>query len=218
VTPAATTTAPRTRTRPPAEGAARPARRGGHGAPRTPARAATRATERASTRTATRASERASTRTATRAATAAAAAPAPARRPSTPRPRPQLRVVESLGDRRRRVLRNRRVAVAGTVLAVLGVFTIVACHVMLAQGQVGLTRLEQKVSVAEREYQQARYAQAQAASPDRIVAKAVELGLVPAAKPPVPVGVPEATTPSATPTNRSLDGFTKVKGTLADGP
>jgi hypothetical protein len=109
-------------------------------------------------------------------------------------------------------------AVAGTLLAVVGVFTIVAFHVMLAQGQVGLTRLQQQVSVAERQYQQARYAHAQAASPQRIVDAATKLGLVPADKPLVPVGVPEPTTPSASSGDRGLDGYTQVKGTLGDGP
>jgi hypothetical protein len=110
------------------------------------------------------------------------------------------------------------VAVAGTILAVVGVFTIVACHVMLAQGQVGLTKLQQQVSTAEREYQQARYAHAQAVSPTRIVEKAVKLGLVPPDRAPVPVGVPEATTPAAGSGDQTLDGYTDVKGALGNGP
>ena len=109
--------------------------------------------------------------------------------------------------------------IAGSLLAAIAVFTVVAFHVMLAQGQVGLTRLQQQVANAERDYEQARYAHAQAASPERVVALATKLGLVPAGGPPLPVAVPQAAPPPTDPSGAgSLDGYANVKASLADGP
>ena len=109
--------------------------------------------------------------------------------------------------------------VAGTVITAVAVFAVVAFHVMLAQGQVGLAKLQTEVSSAERDYQQARYAHAQAASPDRIIALATKMGLVPADRPPLPVAVPEPAAPSTdTSGGGTLDGYTTVKSSLADGP
>jgi cell division protein FtsL len=150
---------------------------------------------------------------------AAATAPALPRRSAPPAARPQLRVVESPADRRRRVLRTRRAVVFGTLITAVGVFTIVAFHVMLAQGQVRLAKLQTELSSAEREYQQAQYANAKAASPERIVAKAAQIGLVTPARPPVAVAVPDPAAPSTGESgSRTLDGYANVKKSLADGP
>jgi hypothetical protein len=117
------------------------------------------------------------------------------------------------------VLRARRAVVFGTLITALAVFTIVAFHVMLAQGQVRLARLQTELSGAERDYQQARYAHAQAASPERIVAKATEIGLVTPDRPPVAVAVPDPAAPSTGGSgSRTLDGYAAVKKSLADGP
>jgi hypothetical protein len=216
VSPAATTTSPRTRPRPPL----RAPQRGAQGA-RSTARSAARSaagSAAGSGRTPRRAPAPSGGRTATtRAATATATARA---RPVEPGSRrPQLRVVESPAQRRRRVLRTRRAVVAGTVVAAVGVFTVVAFHVMLAQGQVGLARLQGQVSTAERDYQEARYAHARAASPERIVSLATKMGLVPADRAPVPVAVPGPLAPSTDASGSgTLGGYAKVKTSLADGP
>jgi len=204
VTPTATTPPPRTRRRPPARPPARDAGRSASGA--RPRAGASRAVP-----------HRSASRPSSPTAATATAAPLP-RRTTSARPRPELRVVETPAQRRRRVLRNRRLAVAGTLLAALAVFTVVAFHVMLAQGQVGLARLQSQVQSAEREYQQARYAHARAESPERIIALAAKLGLVPADRPPLPVAVPQSGASASGTGAGTLDGYTSVKASLADGP
>ena len=90
-------------------------------------------------------------------AAAATARPLPARTAPAPHERPArrpLRVVEP--DRRRRLFRTRRLVVLGTTLTLATVLTVVAFHVMLAQGQVRLDGLQREMTVAERAYEQAR--------------------------------------------------------------
>ena len=103
-------------------------------------------------------------------------------------------------------------------VGVLAVFTIVAFHALLAQSQVAIDRLEQQTTEAERKYEQARYEHATLASPERIVARAAELGLVPPAGPPkaIPVagGAPQPPDGTAT----TLHGWTEVKPTFAAAP
>jgi cell division protein FtsL len=103
-------------------------------------------------------------------------------------------------------------------MAVIAVFTIVAFHALLAQSQVAIDRIEQQTTEAEREYEQARYEHATLASPERIVTRAQELGLVAPTGPPTAIPVDgEAPLPpegTATP----LHGWTDVKPTLDDSP
>jgi len=114
--------------------------------------------------------------------------------------------------------RRSRALIALGSIAVLALFTIVAFHAMLAQSQVAIDRLERETSAAERRYEQARYEHATLASPERIVQRAGELGLVPPAGPPtaIPVAGELPTPPEGTAT--TLHGWTEVKPTLADAP
>jgi cell division protein FtsL len=118
---------------------------------------------------------------------------------------------------RRATRRRHRVALVGS-LAVVAVFTIVAFHALLAQSQVAIDRIEQQTAEAERTYEQARYEHATLASPERIVARAAELGLVPPAGPPtaIPVVGEVPLPPEGTAT--TLHGWTDVKPTLESAP
>jgi hypothetical protein len=121
------------------------------------------------------------------------AAPAP-RRASEPR-RDHLRVVAPA----RRARRVRYSAIFAAVATVVAVLALVMFHVMTAQSQLTLDHAGHQVDDAQRRYDQARLVNAQLASPSRIVARALQLGLVPPAGPPVPVPVPSGTTGSAAP-------------------
>jgi cell division protein FtsL len=141
---------------------------------------------------------------------------APARSRSGARPRTGRRLL--LVETPERV-RGRRRSVAGVVsVAVLALFTIVAFHALTAQSQVTVDRLERQTAVAQRRYERARYEHATLASPERIVQRAAELGLVPPAGPPTAIpmagDVPEPPDGTAS----TLHGWTEVKPTLADAP
>jgi hypothetical protein len=122
-----------------------------------------------------------------------AAAPAP-RRVAPPR-RDHLRVVTP-ARRARRVRRSFVVAAVGTVVAVLA---LVAFQVMTAQSQLSLDHVNSQVDDAQRRYDQARLVNAQLSAPSRIAARALQLGLVPPAAPPVPVPVPTRATGTVAP-------------------
>ena len=149
----------------------------------------------------------------------AVAIPARTRGPATRSRRPaprrgHLALVEVPGR-----FRTRRRALLGIAcIAVLALFTIVAFHALLAQSQVAIDRLDQETAVAQRRYEQARYAHASLASPDRIVRRAAELGLVPPAGPPVAVPMSGNLPTDAAGTASTLHGWTEVKPTLADAP
>lgn len=147
-------------------------------------------------------------------------APRPARAPRARSPRLErarerhLTVVEPAS----RVLSHRRrVALVGSV-AVLAIFTIVAFHALLAQSQVAIDRIEQQTTEAERQYEQARYEHATLASPERIVARAQELGLVPPAGPPTAIPVAGETPLPSEGTATTLHGWTEVKPTFDTAP
>jgi cell division protein FtsL len=122
-----------------------------------------------------------------------AVAPAP-RRVAPPR-RDHLRVVTP-ARQARRVRHSVLFAAAATVVAVLA---LVAFHVVTAQSQLTLDHVSQQVDEAQRRYDQARLVNAQLSSPSRIVARAVQLGLVPPAAPPVPVPEPSGATGAVAP-------------------
>jgi len=102
------------------------------------------------------------------------------------RPRPaakppqHLRVVEQaeFGDvRRRRLVRLGGVVVAGLVVAVL--FVSVGMHVMLAQNQFQLDRLNAQAEAQQAQYQKLRLDVDRLAAPQRIIAAAQgRLGMV----------------------------------------
>ena len=96
--------------------------------------------------------------------------------------------------RTRRLSRPALLAAIGTVLIV---FALVVVHVMLAQSQLALDRLNNQVGAAQRRYDQALLVHAQLAAPSKIIARAVQLGLVPPGQPPVAVPVAPAAVPTA---------------------
>jgi len=118
----------------------------------------------------------------------------------------------------RRAAKQRRRFTALGSAAVLAVFTIVAFHALLAQSQVAIDRLDQRTATAEQRYEQARYEHAVLASPERIVQRAAELGLVAPAGP--PTAIPVANDLPAPPegTSSTLHGWTEVKPTLVAAP
>jgi hypothetical protein len=103
--------------------------------------------------------------------------------------------------------------------AVVTLLTVVAFHALLAQSQIALDRLEQRTAVAEQRYEEARYRYSLASSPERITARAAELGLVPASQPPtvVPVVGDDVPAPPGA-TSGTLNGWTDVKPTLTPNP
>ncbi|MGZ4756501.1 MAG: hypothetical protein ACXVKA_03135 [Acidimicrobiia bacterium] len=108
-------------------------------------------------------------------------ATAPLRAPrSTPAPaRPRhLAVVDP--DARKRERRARigvRLAVAAVVAAVL---IVVGFHVLMAEGQLQLERLDRVTKAEQQRYEQLRLKYAQRSAPDAIVKRATRLGMIPA--------------------------------------
>ena len=80
------------------------------------------------------------------------------------------------------------------VTTVVLLLALVVVNVWLAQSQLTLDRLNGRVDAAQRAYQQALLARAEAASPSQIIARANQLGLVAPSQPPVAVPVPTAGT------------------------
>jgi len=101
------------------------------------------------------------------------------RRPPNAHPRPHLRVVApntlSVAGRRRRA---RRLGVVLSVILFVGVFGVVAAHVVLTQRQFRLERLEKQATAQEARYERLRLEVAELESPERIVAAAQQLGMV----------------------------------------
>jgi cell division protein FtsL len=110
-------------------------------------------------------------------------ATAPARRPKAqPQPRPRLRVVppDYVPPRIRR-RRARLVLVGCGTLFALGLLAIASLHVVLAQGQFELERLETRAAAEQAKYDRLRLQVAELEAPERVVAAAQQrLGMVPA--------------------------------------
>jgi hypothetical protein len=101
----------------------------------------------------------------------------PVRIPIGPRPR-HLRVVDAQARRRERRM---RFAVWGFgVVTAVSVFIAVAFHVLLAQSEFQYSRLSTQTAEARRAYERARLAVAELGAPERIVARAEAIGMVPA--------------------------------------
>ena len=115
---------------------------------------------------------------------------APARQRPRPAPpvkrapaRPELRVVrtEELREAERARL-VRQLAVAGAVIAALCLFGVVVFHVQLTQNQFRLDKLQEQSLDRQAEYDRLRLQVAELESPDRVIAAAQGLGMVPAPK------------------------------------
>jgi cell division protein FtsL len=132
-------------------------------------------------------------------------APDPARTRPRREPDPavvHLRVVKSQGPspaRRRRRVRLFGVTISVFVVAV--VFALVGLHVMLAQNQFRLDRLNTKAAAEQADYERSRLQVDQLSAPSRIVGAAEgRLGMVPATsvKPLMPSPLPAKTASTAT--------------------
>lgn len=123
------------------------------------------------------------------------AAPQPARR--VPQ-RVPLRVVEVASRRSRRQRRHVTLVASAITIAL---FTVVAFHVVLAQSQISIDRVERQTVLAQRHYEDLRLDRARLSSPERIVQRAAELGLVAPNLAPAPIIVtgPLPPRPGATP-------------------
>jgi cell division protein FtsL len=115
---------------------------------------------------------------------AAHAAPAsaprvrPAAAPAPRHERPHLRVVDA--PKPRRQLRTGPTFALGALLAFAIALAVVACQVVLVQGQQRLDRLDADIATATDRYQQLRLEVARLESPARIVDAATNtLGMVP---------------------------------------
>jgi cell division protein FtsL len=153
-------------------------------------------------------------RVGTRGATALAPqrAPAPSRRLVR---RPNLRVVAVPA---RTARRRRRTITLATTAIVVTLLTVVVFHVMLAQSQLAIDGLGRRTDAVQRQYEEARLEHARLSSPQHIVERAQQLGLVPPDRPPTAVPVTGALPPEPDGPSTTFDGWTEVKPTLGDGP
>lgn len=105
------------------------------------------------------------------------------------------------------------------VFATIAVLVLaVVFHVMLAQRQMQLDRLNVQIAKEQRAYEQNRLIEANASSPQQIITKAQGLGLVPPAEPATYLAVPGAPLPSASAGEPSttIDEYGKVKAELGN--
>jgi cell division protein FtsL len=155
---------------------------------------------------------------------AAMAAPNPASTRPERRPDPavvHLRVVKPAGlspARRRRRVRLLGVVVGAFVVAV--VFGLVGLHVLLAQNQFRLDRLNTEAAAQQAQYDKGRLQVDQLSAPARIVAAAEgRLGMVPATKviPLMPVPLPANTAvPGTQATKTSTTGAAQSSHATTD--
>lgn len=101
---------------------------------------------------------------------------------AVPAPRPHLRVVppDFLTAKARR-RRARRLVVLGGVVAAAGLFSVVAFHVILTQGQLDIQQLEARAQAGSVQQQRLRLEAARLESPERVVQDGERLGMVPPA-------------------------------------
>jgi hypothetical protein len=129
--------------------------------------------------------------------TRGAARPVPRRQPDAHAR--HLRLVTTAPRLRRR---PRPIVLVGAATTAL-VLALVVVHVLLAQSQVRLDRLNAQVGSAQQRYEQALLQHSELAAPSRIIARAGQLGLVAPAQPAVAVPVPAPGAATAQPTRRS---------------
>jgi hypothetical protein len=94
----------------------------------------------------------------------------------------------------------------------------VTFHVILAQSQLTLERIEQRTAAVERRYEDARLEHARLSAPSRIVERARELGLVSPAAPPTSITVAGKLPPAHDAPSSTLEEWAAVKPTLGAGP
>ena len=75
--------------------------------------------------------------------------------------------------------RRRLVAAAGMLTGLIGVFSLVVVHVELTANQLRLVHLQQQAEGQQQRYLKLRLEVAQLESPERVVATAQQLGMVP---------------------------------------
>src|SRR5262249_40302719 len=102
-------------------------------------------------------------------ATVAHPAPPPPSAPPRPARPPHPRLVEGPSRRTRRRRRRTVVLMSLTIVILL---TVVAFHVYLAQGQLALDHLGQRLASAQQRYEAARATHARESAPERIVQRA----------------------------------------------
>ena len=104
------------------------------------------------------------------------------------------------------------------VMIVCSMIAVVGFHVVLAQSQVQLDQLDREVAEAQHRYEQLRFEVSMLSSPERIVSRAHELGMVAAQGAPTVVAVPSdpaaSTTPSDTTATTLAESWEKVKSSL----
>ena len=134
--------------------------------------------------------------------------------------------VATAGTRPRRMLtaaprrvRGSAASVRSSALAVVFVLvSAVVFHVVLAQGQLELDRLDSQIAAERRQYEQRRLFTAMLAAPPRIIDEAQRLGLVIPDEPPEYLEVPDAPVPDAGAgtTSTTFDDWKDVKRHLGD--
>ena len=95
--------------------------------------------------------------------------------------------------------------------------SVVGAHTVLAQNQVRLDRVENRIAAAESRYGSLRLTNGQLSSPERITARAAQLGLAVPAAPPVAVPV-VGVVPHRGGSGSNLVAWSEVKGHLTATP
>ena len=109
----------------------------------------------------------------------------------------------------------------GVFVVVTVVFVLVSAvvfHVLLAQGQLQLDRLDAQIADERRKYEQLRLETSTLASPPRIIEEALRQGLEKPPEPPPYLHVPGFEVPAddAGAAPRALDDWEQLKPTLGD--
>ena len=138
---------------------------------------------------------------------AAAASPAPAR-PDKEEQRRHLRLVEN--QAKRRAGRRRLLVILGIASAAVVCLALVALHVLIAENQFRLDRLQQQAATEQASYEKLRLQVAQLEAPARIVSQAEgQLGMV---QPASVNYLPATTTPAARTTGKGAKGAATATG------
>jgi hypothetical protein len=136
-------------------------------------------------------------------------------------PGSHLRLVPA-ARRRLAVRLSPRVGVVLTLLLFVALFGVAVSHALLIEGQARLDSLDKQVAAEQQRYERLRIERAGLEAPDRIVAEASEMGLVPAGEVTwiTPEGAPPGATPPATgePDETSDTSWADVKPYLEPTP
>jgi cell division protein FtsL len=104
------------------------------------------------------------------------------------------------------------------VVTILALITAVVFHVVLAQNQMELDRINGQITKAQRTYEQRRLTANVLASPQRVIQEAQRLGLVVPAEPAEYLYVPDAPMPKTDDgsTASTIADWSKTKPSLGD--